>query len=238
MGFNQCILKIEQEYVRLGHNLGWSFLYTPRKTFSSKTKFVFIGYNPGGSTYQNPQRSYQAGNEYRLNPWNNGQFTPLQKQVIELYKQVANKSGQPYESLMDETLAANFCPFRSPNAATLHNSQNTIIVCHELWASIFQNLFINETSKVIVCCGIKTFDSIITVLIKAKYKVPEPSNHLTHWSNSGGPRCKFYKETRITSGHESIYVLGLPHLSQCRFIDAKRCWPAVNRFVDEIVKTL
>src|SRR6266853_1044832 len=112
--FQRAVDKIRRAHTRLRHHLGWRFLYSPARTFSSRTRIVFIGTNPGGRRYEPSSPSVEKGNAYRVEPWNRGKLNTLQRQVCAFYDVLAAAIPKAKaELLMDTTLAANFVPFRS-----------------------------------------------------------------------------------------------------------------------------
>jgi hypothetical protein len=64
--FLDCIKKISRKYRELGCKLGWSFLYTPKRTLNPQTKILFIALNPGVRNFEKPKPSNEHGNAYRV----------------------------------------------------------------------------------------------------------------------------------------------------------------------------
>ena len=61
------------------------------------------------------QAELEEGSAYRIEPWGPGRvLSALQIQIRRLYDALAERvEGKTAEKLMDQTLALNFCPFRS-----------------------------------------------------------------------------------------------------------------------------
>ena len=47
--FLSLVERIELAYERLGHQLGWRFLYSPARTLSPDTQLAFVGANQAGT---------------------------------------------------------------------------------------------------------------------------------------------------------------------------------------------
>jgi hypothetical protein len=69
---------------RLGHRLGWRFLYTPARTLAPDTRLAFVALNPGDGAYHCPILSVEQGDAYRIEIedwWGARQQQGLQTQV-------------------------------------------------------------------------------------------------------------------------------------------------------------
>jgi hypothetical protein len=136
--FDSAVHKIRRAYSTLGHKLGWRFLYTPARTFSPETQIVFIGLNPGGKDFEPAEPSVEEGNAYRVQPWAaDGRLNSLQRQVCGFYSLFAEAlPSSNAQTLMDTTLSANFCPFRSPSWTLLRAKEKSILFSQRLWTNI------------------------------------------------------------------------------------------------------
>lgn len=141
MLFSNAAAEISQQYSSLGHQLGWRFLYTPARTLNPDIPLFFLGLNPGGDSHHAPQPSVETGNAYRVEAWGaNDQPNPLQVQVVALYERVAALLPSiESAALMDRSLAANFCPFRSPSWAKLPARRASIDFSRSLWSRILRD---------------------------------------------------------------------------------------------------
>jgi len=141
--------EIEAAYDRLGHKHGWRFLYTPKRTLSPETRLATVGINPGGGDWEEPCSSVEAGSAYRTETWP-GNGPALQAQIQLLYRELARKVGAPSpEQLMDETLAANFYPFRSTREGRLANKVASREFSRQLWRTILRHV----NPRVWICFG-------------------------------------------------------------------------------------
>jgi hypothetical protein len=88
--FDEVAADIQGAYEKLGHSLGWRFLYTPAKTLSAEAPLLFAGLNPGGRSFESTRASSETGNAYRVEPWGPaGRLNGLQEQVCGLYERIA-----------------------------------------------------------------------------------------------------------------------------------------------------
>jgi hypothetical protein len=211
--FKRSVRSIERKYHELGYELGWSFLYSPARTLSLKTKIVFIGLNPGGFNYEEPMPSYERGNAYRLQSWgrNGREKNKLQSQISRFYQQIADKIGVSSECLMDSTLAANFCPFRSGNWASLQNKKEAIEFSNGLWSELFDNL-----NPAVILCLRETHRHIYSLIVEKRFKTISPVEKLeTGWGKIKFSLAAFAVEKR------KVLLVGLPHLSRFTSLAAK-----------------
>ncbi len=143
--------RIQAEHDRLRHRRGWRFLESPAATLSPYSRLAFIGLNPSGRNYEPPQVSVEAGNAYRVERWGpGGQPDALQAQVRRMYEALAREAGSLTASeLMDETLAGNFCPFRSPLWAQLERRRESIDFSLGLWADVLDV----ARPRAVICLG-------------------------------------------------------------------------------------
>lgn len=225
--FKDAVAKIEEKYALLGHQLGWRFLYTPARTLSGGTKIHFVGQNPGGSKYEPPKASVEEGNAYRVEDWGD---SGLQKQICLLYSLIARGLGQQsHYRLMDDTLAANFCPFRSAGWAELPKKPESVEFSRRLWGEILEDI----SPSVIICMGEVPYDNIRELLLEKGYgDTPTDSDNRVGWGNVE------YRDTHLSLGDRGLYLLGLPHLSRFPIFGRPGSYSAVARFTGEIVKAL
>ena len=69
--FSRSVAEIDKECARLGHQLGWRFLTTPRKTFTSDAEVAFLSQHPGGDVDdpKYPRASCEFGSAYVHEAW-------------------------------------------------------------------------------------------------------------------------------------------------------------------------
>lgn len=205
-GFRDFVRRIDRAHNQLGHTLGWRFLYTPQRTFRPHASLVFVGLNPGGGLHEKPVPSVEAGNAYRIEKWGRqGGMSTLQKQVCSLYSHIASAMRHTDgDSLMDATLLANFCPFRSPNWAALANRDGSLEFCRELWAE----LLVNIRPRVLITLGSVASRELSRLLLIRGLSRGTGDRVPTGW---GAVACTL--ETFTADEGETLLVC-LPHLSR------------------------
>lgn len=140
--FDSIIDDIRKGYGRCKPRLGWRFLYTPRRTFRPDIGIAVVALNPGGGNYAAPSPSFEEGNAFRLENWRRGPGpkgpNPLQKQVRALFTLIAAAHGdQNVDRLLDESLVANLCPYRSSSWAKLEPKSRSLEVSKGIWRRAF-----------------------------------------------------------------------------------------------------
>ena len=211
--FNSFCRKIQRQHKRLGHKYGWRFLYTPKKTLSPKTKIVFIGLNPGGGKKEDPKPSVETGNAYRetVEPWANGELSPLQRQVSAFYALLSSAwPGTNVRTLMDGSLSANFIPFRSGNIANLNDTEGSLRFAKELWDDILDLI----APTVIVTMG-SDVTRHLDQLLKSRDGVQIDDQPKCDWGN-----VRYRLASTILAG-KKVLLIGLPHLSRFRIFGRK-----------------
>jgi len=196
--------RIEDAYTRLGHHLGWAFLYTPAATLNAGTRLAFVGLNPGGDTFQPPFASREDGNAHRLDRWWNGGLSPLQVQVCRMYAEIATHLSVPGPKLMDETLSTNLCPFRSPDEARLANRAASLQFSEALWRDIFAQV----NPKAVICLGGTVETALGRVLTGAGAELTSRQERPVGWGEVT------YSLTRYQHGDRTTLLVRLPHLSR------------------------
>jgi hypothetical protein len=220
--FPSLVERIEDAYERLGHRLGWRFLYTPESTLSRETRLALVAANPGGKVYRPPMPSSEEGNAYRLERWGKGgTLKPLQVQVRRLFEELGRRLdvGSP-ERLMDETLTGNFCPFRSPSWADLHNKRPSIRFSEDLWHSILERV----EPRAVICLGGDAARQIKGGLERHQWTpVGRPEQCSVGWG------AVTYEVSRYESARGQTLIARLPHLSTFQIFSREKCRPAIER---------
>jgi hypothetical protein len=224
--------KISIAYAKLGHDQGWSFLYTPGRTLTLNSRFLFMGLNPGGESGSNSaELTTEKGNAYNpeVEDWGrNGDGNPLQRQVVEFYKLLSSRIGHDYRTLMDSTLAANFCPFRSKSWADLGEQAKTISFCEELWT----NLLLNTEITTIVCMSSLVYNSVSAILVKIGGRKVDSEEHAVGWG-----KVKYYV-TRFKMDQRDILMVCLPHLSRYQIFDRDGSRTQTEKIADMVAGSL
>lgn len=211
--FDSAVRNIRRAYSRLGHKLGWRFLYTPAKTFSRKTQIVFIGLNPGGNVFGPAEPSVEEGNAYRVQPWSSdGRLNSLQRQVCAFYSLLAETlRGSSAQTLMDATLSANFCPFRSPDWTRLRAREKSILFSQRLWTNILD--FVRP--DILITMGSEVTRQIDTLLTLRGSHVRSRAI-LCEWGTVT------YRLGSAEIGGKPVLLVGFPHLSHFKIFDRAR----------------
>lgn len=224
--FTSLVAEIETAYERLGHRLGWRFLYSPARTLAPGTQLAFVGANPGGSTWEAPSPSVEEGNAYRwpVETWPGGGPggpNPLQRQVGLLYDELARAlPGSSPAGLMDDTLAANFCPFRSPSLTSLPNREQSLAFSRELW----QRIIARVTPSAVICLGDLPARELATALRSAGYRAHGgPERGGVGWGSAT------YELASYESPETRTVLARLPHLSRYAIFGRPESRPAIER---------
>ena len=201
--FEKSVKLIKREYDRLGHDLGWRFLYSPKATLGPRTEIVFIGLNPGGADDEGIQKSYEKGNAYFREPWNEEKLNSLQVQVCKFYDIVAGVWGGSRDKLMDESLALNLWPYRS-RSFTVRDAQTTDAnkFIDQLWTPILEHI----RPKLLVTMGAFTTNQIHRLLPSSG--TLKLKKHKTGWGEI------IYQLGTVKIAGEETLLVALPHLSR------------------------
>ena len=222
---------IELAYDRLGHQLGWRFLYTPAQTLAPVTRLAFVALNPGDDTYHRPILSVEEGNAYRTETWwGPRQQRGLQRQVRLLYEALAERDdARTWEELMDQTVALNFCPFRSPGWPPVVRPKESIDFSQRMWAEVLDIV----EPLAIVCLGSDPMRYLDRVL-RSRGAAPKgpAEKRPAGWGNVS------YVVARYTTTFGELTMVGLPHLSRFRIFDRPESRHATTEIVDAISAAL
>lgn len=226
---------IAREYRRLDLKLGWRFLYTPACTLASETPLAFVGLNPGDDKYRDPILSVENGNAYCQQIedwWGPRQQACLQTQVCRLYESLAAELGTTTEKLMNhQTLAMNFCPFRSQRWDQLdRQTKNELIAFSRgMWARVLEIV----EPRVIVCLGKEPMRYLGRVLEARGARPAGPEQRTSAgWGNcTYGIRC-------YTTSYGQVTMVRIPHLSTYTIFGRPESEPATTDIVSTISKAL
>lgn len=206
--FGECVDSIQLEYQRLGHTLGWRFLYSPRRTLAN-SQLMLLGLNPGGNRFSVPQPSVEGGNAFRVEAWP-GNGSAHQDQVVRLLTEVGLRlaPGMSSAGFVDSVTTANFCPFRSPSLASLHRRRESLRFSQALWSRILTY----SLPRVIVCNGAITAAMIVPVLVGLGFRIVDTEASRIGWGDTT------YRAIRCGHEPDRVTVFALPHLSRYRFV--------------------
>jgi hypothetical protein len=212
--FDSLTAEIAAAYGRLGHTMGWRFLMGPARTLGPHTRLAFVALNPGGGSdreYAPGVPSVERGNAFRpeIEEWP-AKHRSLQRQVCLLYQAVDRALGfGSWRTLMDESLATNFCPFRCPAGDwnRLHRKVESIEFSELLWWQIFGI----AQPRVIVCCGKQVGGHLRNALLRrGSHQVASMQLRQTGWGE------QTYDLHRFRSPEATTLLVDLPHLSRFR----------------------
>jgi hypothetical protein len=130
---------------------------------------------------------------------------------------------------MDQTLALNFCPFRSSGWPPLVSPKESIEFSGRMWARVLET---GEPS-VIVCLGSDPMRYLDPVLRAHRASPTGPAEkHPVGWGNVK------YAVGRYTTTACEVTMLGLPHLSRFRIFGRPESQHATTEIVDTISAAL
>jgi hypothetical protein len=206
--FRAAIADIARGERKLGHHLGWVFLHTPASTLSRKTRLFLVALNPAHKTYCAPQKSDEKGNAYQVRTWRRDRKSPLQKQVCAFYKMIAKKLDRNWQSLMNTSLAGNFCPYASPSWAALSAKRLSIEFSISLWSRVIQFC----APSVVVCLGEISYQCMRKVVGSCGYEdIGKARLYRTGWRHRFGEINYILAEM---NGPNRLLLVRLPHLSR------------------------
>lgn len=225
-------VKISEAYKTIGHSHGWSFLYTPGNTLSADTRFLFMGLNPGGELNDySVSLTTEKGNAYHPDverDWlGNGQPHPLQMQVVEFYSKLAERLKCDVKELMNSTLAANYCPFRSKTWASLKNKNMSLDVCSSLWTDLFKDTQITT----IVCMSSLVYGQMTSIVTNNGGREVVSKAEYVGWGKVKYHYKRFKLEDRDVS------IICLPHLSRFKIFSSQGCEPQVNEIMTIVAES-
>jgi hypothetical protein len=170
-----------------------------------------------------PMPSVEEGNAYRTESWLHGRSNALQNQVCAMYESIAANTHLRSEALMDETLAANFCPFPSPSWAKLENPSETIAYCSELWSQILRSV----RPRVIICLGNITAKYVSELFVREGFDLVSKTKFASGWGSISCEASTFLKDDY------SVRLVRVPHLSRFKIFREQQSAELV-RLTDQI----
>ena len=228
--FEEAVEEIKRAYSELDHQLGWRLLYTPAATLGPGAQLLFAGLNPGGKHPLPPAPSSEDGNAYRIDTWGpNGQKSSLQLQVCALFERIAvHVPGMDRDVLMDRSLTANFCPFRSPSWDTLPNRARSIGFSRTLWSRLMNGI----TPSVVICMGTLTAQHFDAVFQQAGWSQVDEVKSPVSWGRVT------YSVRHLRRNGRELKAIRLPHLSRYRIVGRSRSEPSIEQLADIIGSSL
>jgi hypothetical protein len=183
---------IEDEYQRLGHKLGWRFLYGPSATLTSATVAV-ISLNPGGATFEEPIWSCERGSAYTSESWK-GKTPGTESHQVQIRRMLDLMHVAP-----ENVLAGPFVPFRSRDWETLANKPDSLAFGQRLWSWALAN---SPVTKIVVIGRLGGLEKRVCDMAQCPTLVHEVS---AGWGN---------QKLRQYTGGAGRIVVSIPHVSQ------------------------
>jgi hypothetical protein len=181
---------VESEYRRMGYQLGWRVLYSPKSTLET-SRVAFITLNPGGDKFENPSWSVETGNAYEQERWADHRLSPLQIQVGSLFAAVGVKPK--------DVLSGVLVPFRSPKWKSLPRKREALAFGERLWSKL-----LSHSNVELIVAMSKLVEASIVRITGAGPKIEEAP---TGWGNM---KLRCYE----APGNRKIVCV--PHLSRFR----------------------
>lgn len=188
---------IDAEYDRLKFGHGYSFLLCDEARLTD-ADVAIVGLNPGGrEDFDGYQKNWAtSGNAYFDERWadNDTKYSPLQTQ-IHIWHDLAGVK-------FDQSLCAQFVPFRSQDWAKLHDGKSrkeeALAFSRRLWRSVLE---VSAATKFITMGKVAGVE--IASLVEAKFDRSLP----TGW---GGSKMDVYL------AKDGRRVIAMPHPSRYR----------------------
>jgi hypothetical protein len=193
---------------------------TPARTLAPQTELAVVGLNPGGSTWAPPIFSVEEGNAYRIERWDGSR--DIQVQMLRMYEELARRWPRPTtaNALMDTSLAAHFCPFRSPDWNSLASRRESIEFSEALWRDVMKIV----RPRAMICLG-QAGPRLAAVLESSGARQTGPQEKaLVGWG------AYTYGMTEYESPHGKTLIVQIPHLSRFRIFGRPESRQAIDRF--------
>ena len=157
---------IQKAYEALGYQMGWAFLITPEARLRD-AKVAIVGLNPGGNS-GGAAWDCADGNAFFVQRWarNDTEYNRIQIQVQALHKAL--------NVAADETLIAEYIPFRSPSWAALTHKEEALSFARELWTWVLRE----TPARIFICMGRLVAEELVQ-LTNARWAEELP----TGWGN-------------------------------------------------------
>lgn len=223
MDFDDACNRIEKAYAKISPKLGYRFLYSSKKTFKADVPLLLLATNPGGKNYEKPILSVEGGNAYRTERWDDGGLSTLQKQIEVLFRLLNRRGTGSSEDLMDKTLSANFCFFRSQSWSALEKEE-PMKFSWEIWEEALKFL----RPRTIITIGQVPYWGAYHILIDDGYSVDSEETFPTNWGKI------LIRTSILKKAKRRVVIVGLPHLS--RFAIFGR--DAGDKFFDPVLKLI
>jgi hypothetical protein len=130
---------------------------------------------------------------------------------------------------MDETLASNFCPFRSASWDALANRERSGAFSQALWRDVWPHVLGQVERPVMICNGIHVRRLFRLVLEgQGARLVGTPERGRVGWG----------QQTYELAEYDTAVVVTLPHLSRFAIFGRPESQHAVDRVVEAVAAAL
>lgn len=232
----QYVKAIKAKCGELNLNLGWRFLTCPANNLSRHTDIALITLNPGGSKKRDDHdsKSCEDGSAYIHESWGNHPVgeSPLQTQIRSLFALIAEGSSNVKVSgdkLLEDSLTAQFIPFRSPTYAKLPRQKECSAFAKELWSQIFEEKL---DPKLVINIDKRTFDALSKILSK-QYGKPTVQKMPTGWGNISAQLATYKKPDG-----SMVKQVRFPHLSRFKIMGRTSSAKQVEAIITDICQVL
>lgn len=226
--FTWACTEIEENYNKLGHQLGYRFLLSSRRTLSPNTEILLLGTNPGGDKIppDHPPQSCESGPAYLTEVWRGRALpgvAPLQVQICRLFENLSDQIGAGDSvSLMSNSLLAYYIPFRSPDLGSLHRETESRNFAYKLWSTLLDAI----DPKIIICIDNQgTFPAIERILYNKDQLRPVHTKLPVGWGNITA-EMNFYELPE-----KKRCLIRFPHLSRFKIFGR----PASQPYIDQML---
>jgi hypothetical protein len=130
---------------------------------------------------------------------------------------------------MDETLASNFCPFRSPSWEALPNKERSVAFSLDLWRDVWRHVLQHVERPVVICNGKRAPRYFRTVLVDQGARlIGSREVGATGWG----------EQTYELARYDTAMLVTVPRLSQYPIIECLASQQAVDRIVSAVAAAI
>lgn len=233
--FKYFTSQIDQQYQALPElKWDWRFSYGLKETFYDNNGILLIGLNPGGGQESRTDilPSFEEGNAYIFEEWGYAPGkNPLQKQVVTLFTEIADKINSDHVELMNNSFTSNIIPFRSPNLETLPHKKEVVHFSTNMWHELSNIVNPNLIITIGNSSSCSAYSILKKMYSKKEFEIEEEEIPI-NWGN-----YKTYASA-LRKDEKEIVMIGLPHLSTFKFIGRESSRNATEIIVKKIAAKL
>lgn len=231
-----CVARIDTEYRRLGHEIGWRFLTGPTSTWTPTANIAFITLNPGGNRDDRvyPREGSGRGSVYWVESWEGrpAGLSPLQVQVQALFGEIAtvlgHDHGTAHEFICSRVLGAYFVPFRSRSLGELHRPEESLKFARDLWSDILADWSPDTilTTDTTVFANLKRMTNRKQAAAHT-LRLPSYVRFETGWGNVTAEAVRYKR----VGANGTVTLARIPNLSRFKLFSRAACFLHVRRFL-------